>query len=187
MTREEAIKQLSIRYLGEFDKDREAKDMAVSALTEELSEDGTLTVHVSDGSKVKRVFVKGDNIFGGLYYPDSAGNKGDTVSRVVYEQIKWERDLAIQQLKDLGYFLGEKSKDNKVEWIPFSEELPPKGKKVHVSTFGIVTIGERTSEANEALRLSIFDPMNNTYKNVDPYSYHITRWQPFPDPIKEEN
>ena len=46
--------------------------MATSNLSEELSEDGTLTVHVSDGSKVGRVFVKGDNIFGGLYYPDSA-------------------------------------------------------------------------------------------------------------------
>ena len=27
------------------------------------------------------------------------------------EQIKWERDLAIQQLKDLGYGLGEKARD----------------------------------------------------------------------------
>lgn len=50
-------------------------DMAISALTEELSEDGTLTVHVKDGSKISRVFVMGDNIFGGLYYPDSAENK----------------------------------------------------------------------------------------------------------------
>lgn len=156
---------------------REGLDMAISALTEELSEDGTLTVHVSDGSKVKRVFVMGDNIFGGLYYPDSAKtdtakpeegaelidrrqikwygcdheghikgincdtadcskcfyatvehdevmslpvyripdsaeNKGDTVSRVAYEQIMWERDTAVQQLKDLGYGLGEESKEN---------------------------------------------------------------------------
>lgn len=63
------------------DEDIESADitlsMAISALSEELSEDGTLTVHVSDGSKVKRVFVMGDNIFGGLYYPDSAENKGD--------------------------------------------------------------------------------------------------------------
>lgn len=51
----------------------EALDMAISALSaDEISEDGTLTVHVKDGSKVKRVFVKGDNIFGGLYYPDLA-------------------------------------------------------------------------------------------------------------------
>ena len=42
--------------------------------------------------------------------------KGDTVSRVVYEQIMWERDIAIQQLKDLGYGLGEKPR--KGEWIP---------------------------------------------------------------------
>ena len=32
----------------------------------------------------------------------------DTVSRELYEQIRWERDMAVQQLKDLGYELGEK-------------------------------------------------------------------------------
>lgn len=46
-----------------------------------------------------------------------AGNEGDTVSRAAYEQIMWERDTAIQQLKDLGYGLGEKPKENKGEWI----------------------------------------------------------------------
>lgn len=65
-------------------------------------------------------------------------------------------------------------------WIPFSKELPPKGKKVHVSTFGIVTIGERTSEADEALRLSILEPINNLYKNINPKQYQITHWQPLP-------
>lgn len=60
-------------------KDIEALDMALSALSEELSEDGTLIVHIKDGSKVKRVLVMGDNIFGGLYYPDSAENKGEWI------------------------------------------------------------------------------------------------------------
>ena len=32
MNKDEAIKQLSIIYLGEYDKDREAKNMAISAL-----------------------------------------------------------------------------------------------------------------------------------------------------------
>jgi len=32
----------------------------------------------------------------------------ETVSRKVYEQISWERDIAVMQLKDLGYSLGEK-------------------------------------------------------------------------------
>ena len=77
--------------------------------------------------------------------------------------------------------------ENKDGWIPFSKELPPKGTKVHVSTFGIVTIGERTSEANEKLRLSILEPMNNRYTNVDPYDYQITRWQPLPEAYKGES
>ena len=34
-------------------------------------------------------------------------------------QIKWERDTAISQLKELGYGLGEKPKKGK--WIPHSE------------------------------------------------------------------
>lgn len=79
MTREEYndfANALKNNYTIDFDKLSEFCDMAISALSEELSEDGTLTVHVSDGSKVKRVFVMGDNIFGGLYYPDSAENKG---------------------------------------------------------------------------------------------------------------
>ena len=32
----------------------------------------------------------------------------DMVSRGVFEQVMWERDVAIEQLKELGYELGEK-------------------------------------------------------------------------------
>lgn len=38
-------------------------------------------------------------------------NKRDLVSREAYEQIMWERDVAIQQLQDLGYGLGEKPRE----------------------------------------------------------------------------
>ena len=38
-------------------------------------------------------------------------NKEDMVSRGTLDQIMWERDTAIQQLKDLGYSLGEKPKE----------------------------------------------------------------------------
>ena len=34
----------------------------------------------------------------------------DMVSRGVFEQVMWERDVAIEQLKELGYELGEKPK-----------------------------------------------------------------------------
>ena len=77
MTREEAISTLEmLRFPKPWEQKlskraEEALYMAISALSEELSEDGTLTVHVKDGSKVSRVLVMGDNIYGGLYYPDS--------------------------------------------------------------------------------------------------------------------
>ncbi len=32
----------------------------------------------------------------------------------LYEQVKWERDVAIEQLNELGYSLGEKIKDKNV-------------------------------------------------------------------------
>lgn len=99
LTREEAISMLErLRFPEPWEPKlskgaEEALDMAISDLSEELSEDGTLTVHVSDGSKVTRVFVMGDNIFGGLYYPDSA--KTDTAKPeegaelIDRRQIKW--------------------------------------------------------------------------------------------------
>lgn len=39
----------------------------------------------------------------------------DAVSREVFEQIMWERDVAIEQLKELGYGFGEKPKTG--HWI----------------------------------------------------------------------
>jgi len=41
------------------------------------------------------------------------------MSKEVLEQVMWERDVAIEQLKELGYEFGEK-----VGWIPCSERLP---------------------------------------------------------------
>ena len=35
---------------------------------------------------------------------------GDLISKSVFDQIKWERDVAVSQLHDLGYELGEKPK-----------------------------------------------------------------------------
>lgn len=69
---------------------------------EELSEDGTLTVHVSDGSKVNRVLVMGENIFGGLYYPDSAENKEELISKQAIEEINSEIPQ-IHELIDIAY------------------------------------------------------------------------------------
>lgn len=70
MNREEAIEKLRVFAPLVVDDTKEALDMAIEALSEDISEDGTLKVNVEDGSKVNRVLVWGDNHFGGLYYPD---------------------------------------------------------------------------------------------------------------------
>ena len=36
----------------------------------------------------------------------------DLISRETYEQVRWERDTALEQLKDLGYSLGEKPRQS---------------------------------------------------------------------------
>ena len=43
-------------------------------------------------------------------------NADDFVSRKVYEQVMWERDTAIAQLKELGYEFGEKIRTG--HWKP---------------------------------------------------------------------
>lgn len=47
--------------------------------------------------------------------------KNKYVSIGAYKQVMWERDIAIKQLHELGYGLGEKIKDG---WIPCSKRLP---------------------------------------------------------------
>lgn len=44
MTREEAIRELKIQFVGEYDRQREAKDMAIKALEQESCEDEYIKV-----------------------------------------------------------------------------------------------------------------------------------------------
>lgn len=87
MTREEAIELLESeknRFSYKFqpydvetrEKWQCAYDMAIKALEQALSNDGTLTVNVEDGNKVSRVLVCGENHFGGLYYPEQEQKTG---------------------------------------------------------------------------------------------------------------
>lgn len=45
----------------------------------------------------------------------------DMVSRGVFEQVMWERDVAIDQLKELGYGFGEKPRTG--HWIECEDEV----------------------------------------------------------------
>jgi len=69
-----------------------------------LHSDGTLEITIPKGVKVSRVLVQEEmSQNGALYYSDG-----------LMEQYKWERDIAISQLKDLGYELGEKPRKSDV-------------------------------------------------------------------------
>lgn len=49
----------------------------------------------------------------------------DMVSRGVFEQVMWERDIAIEQLKELGYELGENVNEEQYReaWKRIKDEL----------------------------------------------------------------
>lgn len=53
----------------------------------------------------------------------------DAVSKGVFDQIKWERDVALQTLEEHGIGLGAEPKTG---WIPVSERLPEKRQVVLV-------------------------------------------------------
>ena len=58
----------------------------------------------------------------------------DAVSRGVFEQVMWERDVAIDQLKELGYGFGEKPRTG--HWIIHDESIIlPTGK---TATGGVI-------------------------------------------------
>ena len=136
MTREEIIKWLESlkaeigrsehRILWHY---AEAIDMAIEALSEDISEDGTLKVKVKDGSKVNRVLVWGDNIFGGLYYPDD-GNVQNMHNGMDMEQaIEWCKDCQHNEVCRYYPYDGCQFKDSserpRGEWVfhvNFSDE-----------------------------------------------------------------
>ena len=55
----------------------------------------------------------------GVVIPEEHSTK-ETVSKELYEQIKWERDVALKQLERIGVSLGEKT-DNIVSVVRCSE------------------------------------------------------------------
>lgn len=92
ITKEEAIEIIECGEISNrWGKDgKEIEEMAIKALKEKpsISEDGTLTVNVEDGSKVSRVLVCGDNHFGGLYYPEQEPKTGQWIERI--ERDDWD-------------------------------------------------------------------------------------------------
>ena len=91
--------------------------------------------------------------------------KDKYVSIGAYKQVAWERDIAIEQLHELGYEFGQKI-DSNDGWIPCSEDMPKKdGKYIVCTTKGSVYCTKYHSRGR------YFGTDMNT---------HIEAWQPLP-------
>lgn len=53
---------------------------------------------------------------------------GETVSRGVFEQVRWERDIAVEQLHELGYELGQKIEPNPCDLCIYNPPSSSDGK-----------------------------------------------------------
>ena len=99
-----------------------------------ISEDGTLTVNVEDGSKVSRVLVCGDNHFGGLYYPDQepcdkcvySTNEGCQYDDITETIPPFDDCISRQAVIDMtGLSEWFDSSDSYNEFVIALSELPP--------------------------------------------------------------
>lgn len=108
-----------------------------------------------------------------------------TVSQGVFDQIRWERDVAVDQLKQLGYSLGEKIRP---EWILVSEKLP--------ESAGVYIVTREFNDGFECADLTdacYFDGtstwyddnrINHSREYVDK---KIKAWMPLPKPYREDD
>lgn len=122
---------------------REAIIALERELCDDISEDGTLTVNVEDGTKVRRVFVCGDNHFGGLYYPEQESSEiihdstyggvmggsykpqqscDDAISRqTLIDALINVTDICVRS-GEVGKEEGERNLSESIRWI---KSLPP--------------------------------------------------------------
>lgn len=98
--------------------------------------------------------------------------------QTVFEQIKWERDVALQTLEEHGIGLGQKS-----DWIPVSERLPEVGSEVLVCF---------DFKCNRSVYISSlysdgeFHGLDDEYLTPDGRKYRkAVAWRPLPAPYKE--
>ena len=101
----------------------------------------------------------------------------DKVSIEVLKQVMWERDIAIEQLKELGYSLGEKIEPQQ-QWISVSEKYPPVEEQYN--EFLTVDGSGRMSVQRFYLTIS---------NDPQPYfsgALNVIAWMPLPKPYEPQ-
>ena len=102
------------------------------------------------------------------------------------EQIRWERDIAIGQLKELGLSLGEKCDGKIHRWISVEERLPE-------TRDWVLVIGVLVPEGGWFVPHIAEYFLGRWRLDDDEYSYpedrhiKVTHWMPIPEPPAKED
>lgn len=119
----------------------------------------------------------------------------EAVSKSYAEQIRWERDVAVGQLNEIGCQFGQKMDEVKkklevLQWIPCSERLPNKDEYLKNDGRFIVTDGNRVYQsiydiysAHCFRTLVLFDFGSRSNFEVDNC---VIAWMPLPEPYKAD-
>lgn len=97
--------------------------------------------------------------------------KDKYVMRETLNQYMWERDIAVSQLRDLGYGFGEK-----VGWIPCSERLPELNEELFSDDL-LVSF----KDSND-FKIAFYDGNKNKWylRSSVPYIGEVLAWQTLP-------
>lgn len=105
------------------------------------------------------------------------------------EQIRWERDVAVDQLRQLGIGFGEKVDAQVTKWIGVEERLPEDDVDV------LVYIASKKENVDSVTAITYYTHSMYGY-NIEgwcsPRQYcfwdrEVTHWMPLPEPPKEGN
>ena len=110
--------------------------------------------------------------------------KDKYVSRAVFEQVVWENNVAISQLEELGYGLGEKiSKSNNNGWIPCEKKLPETNESVLCWAKSTARGGDVCFVGSYHKGFWFLQSSANTHSF--PGQYKIVAWQQLPAPYQK--
>lgn len=105
----------------------------------------------------------------------------NSVPQSVVDQIRWERDTALSQLKEIGKGLGEKMDDVKPKWIPVTERKPK-------SMANKVIVYVEHDDLNPQIGYGHYEKFQGvemwynleTQEQFSEHGYTVTHWMPMP-------
>ena len=105
----------------------------------------------------------------------------NSVPQSVVDQIRWERDTALSQLKEIGKGLGEKMDAVKPKWIPVTERKPK-------SMANKVIVYVEHEDLNPQIGYGHYEKFQGvemwynleTQEQFSKHGYTVTHWMPMP-------